>query len=143
MTFIYTSFAGKKYKVPATGRDENLNSMLAEIPGQDDDVVPPNLKDQRFYRWCMAFLMQDGDLAVPGGRYGNSTWSCAPVAIALSLIMRYHSGEPVTYYQLDSDMGLVVNSSDDVANLIREEAELVDLKAEDYLNEDDLVSTEE
>lgn len=116
-------YDGKVYGVPVTGRDENLNTMLEEIPGQDDTMTPNKLTDQRFYKFCMAFLMQDGDLSVPGGRYGSSTYTCAQTAIVVSLIMQYHSGEPITYYQLDSDMGLVVNSSDDIASLLFEDGE--------------------
>jgi hypothetical protein len=126
------------YKVPATGPKENLEAMLTEIPGQDDVVTPLALHDQRFYRWCMAFLLQDGDLDVPGGRYGLSTRTCAEVAIAMSLIFQYHNGESITYHQLNSDMGAVVNSSDDVAQAIREWAGIIGLDAEDYLSEEDL-----
>jgi len=126
------------YKVPATGPTENLEAMLTEIPGQDDVVTPLALHDQRFYRWCMAFLLQDGDLDVPGGRYGLSTRTCAEVAIAMSLIFQYHNGESITYHQLNSDMGAVVNSSDDVAQAIREWAGIIGLDAEDYLSEEDL-----
>lgn len=137
-------YDGRSYRVPATGRDENLNAMLTDIPGQDDVVTPKKLHDQRFYRWCMAFLMQDGDLQVPGGRYGTSTRSCAEVAIIVSLIMQYHNGESITYHQLDSDMGLVVNSGDDVAYLLFEYAELVvgemlfEFNLADWLNQDEI-----
>ena len=76
--------------VPATetGDGKRLSdmtdAMMSEIPGQDDIVIPLNLHDQRFYKFAKAFLMQDGDLGVPGGRYGISTSSCAEVAIAMS-----------------------------------------------------------
>ncbi len=119
-------YLGNTYRVPVTGRDENLNAMLTEIP---DD------------HHAMAFLMQDGNLAVPGGRYGRDTVSCAPVAMALAKIMQYHNGEPITYYSLDSDMGLVVNGADDVADLIRENATLIDLDPSDYLDGEDLYIT--
>ena len=85
--------------------------------------------------------MQDGNLGVPGGRYGRDTRDCAPIAILMAEIMQYHNGEPITYYQLDSDMGLVVNSSDDVAYMIYEYGGLVkgdDFKVEDYLDESDI-----
>jgi hypothetical protein len=136
--WTYVKYGDHTYKVPATGPKENLEAMLTEIPGQDDVVTPLALHDQRFYRWCMAFLLQDGDLDVPGGRYGTSTRTCAEVAIALSLIMQYHNGESVTYHQLNSDMGAVVNSNDGVAETIREWAGIVGLDAEDYLSEEDL-----
>jgi len=107
--------------------------------GADDDMFKP--VPNRDY--ALAFLMQDGNLAVPCGRYGSDTRSCAPVAWVLSRIMQYHSGEPITYYQLDSDMALVVNSADDVAHMIREYAELVGENPADYLDAEDLVETEE
>jgi hypothetical protein len=122
-------YEGKTYTVPATGRDENLNAMLTLIPEDDFDN----------HAW--AFLMQDGNLGVPGGRYGRDTRDCAPIAILMAEIMQYHNGEPITYYQLDSDMGLVVNSSDDVAYMIYEYGGLVkgdDFKVEDYLDESDI-----
>jgi hypothetical protein len=114
---------GKLYTVPETGRHENLNSMLTEVP---DDAH------------AMAFLMQDGNLAVPGGRYGIDTRSCAPVTLALAKIMAEHSGESITYYQLDSDMGLVVNSHDDVAYTIREYGEMVGVDPAELLGDEDL-----
>src|SRR4029077_20378736 len=142
--YTTVEYDGHEYEVPATGRDENLNAMLDEIPGKDDVVTPNRMHDQRFYRWCMAFLMQDGDLGVPGGKYGTSTRTCAEVAIVMSLIMQYHNGETITYHQLDSDMGLVVNSSDDVAYMLYEYAELVvggmfrEFSLEDWLTEDEI-----
>lgn len=125
MAWTNVEYDGRVYGVPVTGRDENLNTMLTEIPGQDDVVTLNKLTDQRFYKFCMAFLMQDGNLQVPGGRYGTTTRSCAETAIIMSLIMQYHNGETITYYQLDSDMGSVVNSSDDVATMLYEWGELV------------------
>jgi hypothetical protein len=126
---VEVMYEGRPYTVPATGRDENLNAMLAEIP------------EQEFEGYAMAFLMQDGNLGVPGGRYGRDTRSCAPIAILMAEIMQYHNGEPITFYQLDSDMGLVVNSSDDVAYMIYEYGGLVkgdDFKVENYLDESDI-----
>lgn len=147
--FTTVEYDGREYPVPATGRDENLNAMLLDIPGQQDVVTPRLLHDQRFYKWAMAFLMQDGDLDVPGGRYGTSTRTCAEVAIIMSLIMQYHNGESITYYQLDSDMGIVVNSSDDVAYMLYEYAELVvgdmlfEFDIEDWLSEDEIAECKE
>ena len=143
-------YGGHTFKVPATGRHEHFDAMLTDIPGQDDTVTPLKLTDQRFYKWAMAFLMQDGDLAVPGGRFGICTRSCAEVAIIMSLIMQYHDGEPITYYKLNSDMGMVVNSSDDIPYLFFEYAELVfdgrgfgplgndPIDITDYIDEEDI-----
>ena len=64
----------------------------------------------------MAFLMQDGNLGVPGGRYGSNTRNGVPSARSSThCVFQYHNGEPITYYSLNSDMGMVVNSSDGVA----------------------------
>ena len=119
--WIDTEWKERTYRVPVVGRDNNMNAMLAAIPGQTN--IETN--DAKFDQYAMAFLMQWGNLNVPGGRYGGCTRDCAPVAILLAKIMQYHNGEPITYYQLDSDMGLVVNSADDVAYMIFEYGGLV------------------
>jgi hypothetical protein len=106
--------------VPNDDRSDMTEAMLNPIPGQDDTVTPLKLSEQRLYKFAMAYLLKDGNLAVPGGRYGSDTRTCAPIAIALAFVMSYHSGEPITYYQLRSDMGLVVNSSDSVAETLSE-----------------------
>lgn len=126
--WIMTAVAGPRYIdtddlfcVPSINEDGDMtDAMMSEIPGWDDTVEPLKLEDKRWYKFCMAFLMQDGNLAVPGGRYGNDTCDCAPIAIAMALVMQYHSGEPISYYSLNSDMGRVVNSADGVAELLSE-----------------------
>jgi hypothetical protein len=113
--------------------------MMSEIPGQDDTVTPRKLEDQRFYKFCMAYLMQDGNLGVPGGRYGSDTRACAPVSIAMALVMQYHNGEPISYYSLHSDMGLVVNSADDVSTLLSESGYILeewDIDAKELLGDE-------
>ena len=112
--------------VPATETDDGkrlsdmTDAMMSEIPGWDDTVESLNLEDKRGYKFCMAFLMQDGNLGVPGGRYGSDTRTCAHIAILMALVFRYHQGEPFTYYSLSSDMGQVVNSGDGVTELLSE-----------------------
>jgi hypothetical protein len=69
---------------------------------------------------ALAYLMQDGNLRVPGGRYGHDTATCAPVAIAVAEIWQESSGDPITTDDLDGAMSLVVNSSDAVLSLIRD-----------------------
>jgi hypothetical protein len=144
-------YDGTPWFVPATETGDGVrltdmtDAMMSDIPGQDDTVIPIKLHDQRFYKFAWTFLMQDGNLGVPGGRYGSDTRTCAEVAIIMSLIMQYHNGEAITYYQLNSDMGMVVNSSDDVAHMILEYGELVmgekmfEFDVADYLSEDDIV----
>ena len=110
-------YAGITYRVPETGRNEHFDAMLMEVP---DDFH------------AMAFLMQDGDLGVPGGRYGSTTMACAPIAIAMCKIMQYHNGEPMTYHALNTDMGAVVNGNDGVAEMIREWGEVVGLDPDDF-----------
>jgi hypothetical protein len=69
-------------------------------------------------RW--AYLLKDGNLGVPGGRYGSDTESCAPIAIALADIIADATGEDDTddFDTLDHCMSMVVNSSDEVVSLI-------------------------
>jgi hypothetical protein len=117
----------RTYFVPDTDVHNDMTAaMMSEIPGQDDTVTPRDLKASRFWGFCMSYLMQDGNLAVPGGRYGRDTRDCAEFAIIMALVMRYHGGEPISYYQLNSDMGLVVNSSDGVADLLSESQYMMD-----------------
>ena len=135
-------YKDRTYTVPETGRNENLTAMLTEIPGQDATET----NGVKFEQYCMAFLMQDGNLGVPGGRYGTDTRDCAPVAILMAKIMQYHNGEPITYHQLDSDMGLVVNSADDVAYMIFEYGGLVmgdDFDPANYLSDEDIQEARE
>jgi hypothetical protein len=87
------------------------------------------------------YLCEDGNLAVPGGRYGTDTEDCAPVAAAVALIVAEANGDEVDHDSADHAMGLVVNSHDDVASLINEHAGLVGL--DDFLSEDDLEQEDE
>jgi hypothetical protein len=126
-----TYYDGKVWCVPATeaGNDrlsDMTDAMMSEIPGLDDPVVPRKLRDTRFWKFAHAFLMQDGNLGVPGGRYGRDTRDCADAAILMSYVMQYHNGEPITYYQLNSDMGMVVNSADGVAETLSESQYIFD-----------------
>jgi hypothetical protein len=84
------------------------------------------------------YLCEEGNLAVPGGRYGTDTYSCAPVAAAVALIIAEANGDEVDHDNADHVMGLVVNGHDDVASLINEHAGLVGLDPEDFLSDDDL-----
>src|SRR4051812_13685322 len=119
--WTWGEYDGDPWVVPSTEPSSDMtDAMMGEIPGQDDTVTPLKLEEQRFYKFCMAFLMQDGNLGVPGGRYGRDTRDCAPIAIVMALVMRYHNGEPVSYYSLNSDMGQVVNSADGVSDLLSE-----------------------
>jgi hypothetical protein len=136
--WITAEWQGANYRVPVVGRDNNLGAMLAIIPGNMPDE---EYNEERFTAHCMAFLMQWGNLGVPGGRYGTDTRDCAPVAILMAEIMAYHNGEPITYHQLDSDMGLVVNSADDVAYMIYEYGGLVKdegFEITQYLSDEDI-----
>jgi hypothetical protein len=119
-------YDGKPYCIAATEAGDGsrlgdmTDAMMSEIPGLDDPVVPLKLSDTRFWKFATAFLMQDGNLGVPGGRYGRDTRDCIPYAILMSYVYQYHNGEPITYYSLNNDMGLVVNSADGVAELLSE-----------------------
>jgi hypothetical protein len=124
--WVEAQWAGKGYIVPTDERSDMTDAMMSEIPGLDDTVQPLKLRDNRFWGFCMAFLNQWGNLAVPGGRYGTDTRTCSEVAIAMGLVMQYHNGEPMTYYSLRSDMGQVVNSGDDVAKTLSESGYILD-----------------
>lgn len=126
---IQTTYNGRDYIVPETGRNEN---------GEIFNAIPDEHGEMQLRDYAMAFLMQDGNLDVPGGRYGRDTATCAEVAIVLSLIMQTHNGEAITYYMLNSDMGLVVNGADGVADVIGEYAETIGLDPADYLSGSDL-----
>ena len=131
--WTWGEYDGKPFVVPSTDTSSDMtDAMMGEVPGQDDTVTPLKLTERRFYKFCMAFLMQDGNLDVPGGRYGRDTRDCATVAITMALVMRYHNGEPISYYSLNSDMGQVVNSADGVTELLSESSYIFD--KEDGIN---------
>lgn len=144
----WVEFEHKPYVVPATetGDGKRLTDMTAammgEVAHQDDTVEPIKLTDKLQYKFMMAFLMQDGNLGVPGGRYGRDTEDCARIAILQALIMQYHHGEPITYYQLNSDMGMVVNGADGVATMLSESQYILnevgakDISVKDLLDEE-------
>ena len=69
---------------------------------------------------ALRYLMKDGNLRVPAGRYGPDTESCAPVAYAVAEIVADATGDPITLEHIEHAMGLVVNSHDDVLSLIKE-----------------------
>ncbi len=68
-------------------------------------------------QYCEKYLMKDGNLGVPGGRYGGDTASCVPFALACYRI-HVENGAEDTVDLLDEMMGHVVNSSDSVLSLI-------------------------
>jgi hypothetical protein len=77
---------------------------LRSITYTDDEGVERNAYD---------YLLKDGNLAVPGGRYGHDTKTCADIALMLFLVLVDGTGEdPVE--ALDGCMSAVVNSHDDV-----------------------------
>lgn len=120
-----TEYEGVEYHVPETGRNHNLNAVLTEIP--DDNHA-------------RAFLMQDGNLGVPGGRYGNDTRSCMEIAILIDRAHAYCSGDPMTYHSLEHAMGMVVNSSDDVLITLIDDVGAMgeDYDPRKYLDEDQM-----
>jgi hypothetical protein len=113
-------------------RDAQSASGLSIPPS--DAPTHEEIPDERH---AMAYLMQDGNLAVPCGRYGSDTEDCARVAIVVARILQDATGEPTTYRSLDHVMGLVVNSSDEIASLILEHGPSIGIDPSDYLEEDD------
>jgi hypothetical protein len=67
----------------------------------------------------IAFLTQDGNLAVPCSRYGRDSEDCAPVAWRVAYLVARETGEAITEESLDYAMSLVVNDHDDVAYMVR------------------------
>lgn len=59
------------------------------------------------------YLLKDGNLGVPGGRYGTHTDDCAEIAILLFLVHIHANGED-SIDLLDGCMSQVVNSGDEV-----------------------------
>jgi hypothetical protein len=80
---------------------------------------------------AIAFLMRDGNLGVPGGRYGRNTKECAEVAWRVEQAVSAETGEPITRESLDSTMGMVVNGNDDVQYVL-------DTYATDDADQDDV-----
>ena len=67
----------------------------------------------------IAYLLMNGNLAVPCSRYGRDTASCALVAWRLHHLLCRETGAQYSIPQLDHNMGLVVNDHDDVAYIIK------------------------
>lgn len=78
--------------------------LLHDITYTDDNGDEQNAYD---------YLMKDGNLGVPGGRYGRDTRDCADIAILLFLVLADSTGED-TLDALEGCMSMVVNSSDEV-----------------------------
>lgn len=77
---------------------------IREVTYTDDNGDPQNAYD---------YLMKDGNLAVPGGRYGSDTRDCADIAILL-FVIQCDGGCEDSVDGLDGCMSMVVNSSDEV-----------------------------
>lgn len=71
------------------------------------------------YEQAIAYLTRDRG-AVPCSRYGCGSDDCAPVAYEVARIWADSSGDPIDVDSLDGAMGLVVNDSDSVLELILE-----------------------
>lgn len=72
----------------------------------------------RDVRTWTAYLTRDSG-RVPCSRYGSDSESCAPVAVAVAVILESETGEPTTAETLEYVMGLVVNNHDDPEYMIR------------------------
>ena len=67
---------------------------------------------------AIAYLNKDGDLGVPCGRYGRSTYECSPIAYDVALYVESETDAEMGPDLLEYAMGLVVNSHDDVAYIL-------------------------
>lgn len=81
----------------------------------------------------LQFLLRDTG-AVPCSRYGTDSESCAPVAVAVAVIVENETGDPMDKDWLDRIMGLVVNNHDDPEYLIRTYGPLHGINPSDYLH---------
>lgn len=107
-------YYGERLEVPAANVRPDPSPRPWELPGWSEFDEVPNR------RTGIAYLVRDGGhLAAPCSRYGRNSEECAPVAWRLAYLMARETGEPITYYGLEHDMGLVVNDSDEVAYLVR------------------------
>lgn len=77
---------------------------IREVTYTDENGDPQNAYN---------YLMKDGNLAVPGGRYGSDTRDCAEIAILLFVVFVDANGED-SVDLLDDMMSQVVNDGDEV-----------------------------
>lgn len=77
---------------------------IREVTYTDENGDPQNAYD---------YLLKDGNLAVPGGRYGSDTRDCAEIATLL-FVIQCDGGCEDSVEGLDGCMSSVVNSSDEV-----------------------------
>lgn len=81
-----------------------------------------------------AYLMKDGNLGVPGGRYGTDTRSCADFAcLAFAILVWANADDSVDC--LDGVMSSVVNSGDDVAYAIARYGECLGINPYDWMED--------
>jgi len=66
------------------------------------------------------FLNSDGNLHVPCSRYGTETFECTEVAIIAEKVYAREAGTSTTVADIDRTMGLVVNDSDEIRQLIED-----------------------
>ena len=83
----------------------------------------------------LAYLLQDTGLT-PVSRYGRDGRACAPVAVAVAVILGGETGEPVTRETLEYVMGLVVNDHDDVGYMLKSYGSQYGYDPDDYLPDD-------
>ena len=74
------------------------------------------------------WLLRNGNLAVPCSRYGRDTETCAEIALLAEGIMERGTGEATSRYSVDEMMGLVVNDSDAVHDLIMDHGSGVEIE---------------
>jgi hypothetical protein len=98
------------------GTGKTSDETWESIAAQCRENAPPDQFSRR--RDAIAYLMTDGNLAVPCSRYGRDTAECAPIAWQAARLTARESGDPVYRELLDFTMGLVVNDHDDIAYMV-------------------------
>ena len=81
------------------------------------------------------YLLQDGNLRVPGGIYGTDTKTCADLAVPVLVILQGETGEPFSFEGVDHLMGLVVNGHPDPGYLMATYGPAYGYDPEDYLDD--------
>lgn len=83
----------------------------------------------------LAYLLRETGLT-PVSRYGRDGKACAPVAVAVAVILGGETGEPVTRETLEYVMGLVVNDHDDIGYMLKSYGSQYGYDPNDFLPDD-------
>ena len=132
----WTTHTDEGWTTHGTGDDPALVKFHAYTYRKNHELLPAGSWKGSYLdteEGVLKYLLTDTG-RVPCSRYGYDSASCAPVAWALSVILRGETSEPTTKEGLDHLMGLVVNDYDDPEDLIREYGRQYGFNPRDYLD---------